>query len=140
MRSKTLSPALQLKRNAPFYLHLLFSQSSPYGEYPSSGVSAAGFGGLRSKTLSPALHLKRNASFYLHFPFSQSLPYGEYPATFNLLEAARELVFEKCSAGYRNTPKEFSSCLRTPRTSFVRAQARNSVFENVRKPLFYDFL
>ena len=56
-------------------------------------------------TLSPALHLKRNAPFYLHLPFSQSLPYGEYPATFNLLKAAR-----------------------------------NSVFENVRKPLFYDFL
>ena len=53
------------------------------------------FGGLRSKTLSPALHLKRNASFYLHFPFSQSLPYGEYPATFNLLKAARDSVFEK---------------------------------------------
>ena len=52
-------------------------------------------------TLSPALHLKRNASFYFisHFPFSQSLPYGEYPATFNLLKAARDSVFENVRDG-----------------------------------------
>ena len=32
----TLSPALHLKRNAPFYLHFPFSQSLPYGEYPAT--------------------------------------------------------------------------------------------------------
>ena len=34
----TLSPSLHLKRNASFYLHFPFSQSSPYGEYPSSSA------------------------------------------------------------------------------------------------------